>query len=299
MANATPSITCRKAAVFSDIHANIHAFRTCYADALRHGADCFLFLGDYVSDLADSRAVLDLVYEIRGQHSTICLRGNRERYMLEYAAGRSDFSPGSRTGSLLYTFRQLERRDLAFFESLSSHNTIHLNGIPIQIAHALPTDDRFYFDTEDGGLETAFAQMEQPLLLTGHAHKQYIRSRQGKTVLNPGSIGVPRGCGYLTQYALLEWHNGQFTPQLRQLPYDIRGTIHRQFESGLTELAPHWAVGVLYDIITGEEWTLPMLERVLLANPDRSADETLWHEIATQMGMEFTEEAICRRIPNP
>ena len=69
-------------AVMSDIHSNHRAFKACYEDALRHGADRFVFLGDYVSDLAQTRETLDLLYEIRDRYPTVCLRWNRERYML-------------------------------------------------------------------------------------------------------------------------------------------------------------------------------------------------------------------------
>ena len=66
-------------ALLSDIHSNYHAFLACYEDALKHGAERFIFLGDYVSDLAMAREVLDLVYEIRDKYPTVCLRGNREK----------------------------------------------------------------------------------------------------------------------------------------------------------------------------------------------------------------------------
>lgn len=56
-----------KAAVLSDIHSNYHAFRACFQDAQMHGVDGFIFLGDYVSDLAEPEKTLDLLYEIRAK----------------------------------------------------------------------------------------------------------------------------------------------------------------------------------------------------------------------------------------
>ena len=70
-----------KVAVFSDIHSNYHAFWACCQDALAQNAQHFIFLGDYVSDLADPRKTMDLVYVIQQKYPTVCLRGNRERYM--------------------------------------------------------------------------------------------------------------------------------------------------------------------------------------------------------------------------
>ena len=59
--NSEKQFSCRKAAVFSDIHSNYHAFRACYEDAKAQGADLFLFLGDYVSDLADPIKTMNLI----------------------------------------------------------------------------------------------------------------------------------------------------------------------------------------------------------------------------------------------
>lgn len=285
----------RKTAVFSDIHSNYHAFKACYEDAVSKGTDMFIFLGDYVSDLSDPRKVLDLVYEIREKYPTVCLRGNRERYMLDCAKGNSQFSAGSKTGSLLYTYQRLQQRDIVFFESLPIYDRIELNGIQFEIAHAAKEDDRFYFEGTDDRTESVFAHMECPYMLVGHSHKQFLRQSGGKTILNPGSIGVPRDHGYLTQYAILEFNGNDIDFDLCQIPYDVQSLIHRQFGSGLMDLAPHWAISILYDVITGEEYTMELLNRICAhVNGDESAvyNEEIWHRIAAEMGMKFTKQEI-------
>ena len=289
------SVACRRAAVFSDIHSNSYAFSACYHHAAEHGADCFIFLGDYISDLADPQKTLDLVYEIQSKYPTFCLRGNRERYMLECKNGIASFQKGSKTGSLLYTYQQLTDRDLAFFDSLPIYGRIELNGIPFEIAHAVRGDDRYYFEEKDGKMDCVFPQMETKYLLTGHSHKQYIQRCGQKTIINPGSIGVPRRYGYLTQYAMLEFTEQGVDCVLYQIPYDVKAMLHRQFESGLMEYAPYWSIGILYDVLTGEEYTLKLLEQVLeYAEGDEAVvhDEQIWHQFAAEMGMKFTEKEI-------
>lgn len=292
----------KRVAVLSDIHSNYHAFKACVADAKRRGAECFVFLGDYISDLADARKTLDLVYEIRSAYPTVCLRGNRERYMLEHRAGKSEFRPGSRTGSLLYTYQQLREEDISFFESLPIYDVIRLGGVDFEIAHAVQNDDRFYFEKSDESIPGIFTGMQKSWLLTGHSHKQYMQHCQGKTIINPGSVGVPRWYGYLTQYAMLNIENGDVVCDFYQLPYDLEAVVHAQFESGLMELAKHWAVSILYDVITGEEYTMTLLERVFQYAGGEEAltnDEKLWHDIAREMGMQFSEAEIvdiCRQF---
>lgn len=293
--NRMTQFTCRRAAVFSDIHSNYYAFKACFDDAVLHGADCFIFLGDYISDLADPVKTLDLVYEIRSQYPTVCLRGNREGYMLDYEKGTSVFSRGSKTGSLLYTFDQLRTRDLDFIKDLPIYDAVEINGIPFEIAHSVKDDDRYYFEKEDNQIQKVFTRMEHEYLLTGHSHKQYIQSCQGKTIINPGSIGVPQGGLHWPQYALLEISNNTVQCSLYHVPYDIKATIRAQFLNGLVEYAKYWAISILYDVITGREYTMKLLDRVYqYAGGKETAihDENLWHSAAAEMGMKFSEREI-------
>lgn len=277
-------------AVFSDIHGNYHAFKACYEDAIKHGAEQFVFLGDYVSDLADSRKTMDLVYEIRECFPTVCLRGNRERYMLEYEQGISSFSRGSKTGSLLYTYDNLRQQDIDFFKGLKMYDTISINGVMIEIAHAAKDDDRCYFEGDDPKIEGIFSEMQASYLLTGHSHRQYIQSQDGKTILNPGSVGIPQGGTRWPAYALLRVEGGAVSFQLRQVLYDITAAIHAQFENGLVEYSHCWGISILHDIITGEEYTIRLLENVY-GNGD-VCDEEVWRAEAAKMGMKFTEREI-------
>ncbi len=279
-----------RVAVLSDIHSNYHAFRACYADAVKHHVEQFIFLGDYVSDLAEPEKTLDLVYEIQSNYPTVCLRGNREGYMLDCSKGATHFAPGSKSGSLLFTYAHLREQDITFFGDLKISDTVELGGVQMEIAHAAADNDRYYFDTEDGRIEDVFPQMKCKYLLTGHSHKQYVRSTSGKTIINPGSVGIPQDGTRWPKYAILDIENGEVACTLREVPYDIGDAIHAQFENGLVDCAKYWAIGILYDIITGEEWVLKLLRLVQEAGD--VLNEEVWHSAATQLGMCFSEQEI-------
>ena len=277
-------------AVLSDIHSNYHAFRACYEDAVSRGAERFIFLGDYVSDLAEPDKTLDLLSEIREKFPAVCLLGNRERYMLECKRGSCVFSPGSKSGSLFYTFHHLRPKDFQFFESLNPSDTIIINGIPIEIAHAAMDDDRCFFDGDDSQTGTIFQNMQHRYLLTGHSHKQYIRHQGDKTIINPGSVGIPQDGTLWPKYALLRLSEDTISCQLRQVPYDRRDVIHAQFASGLVDVGKYWAIGALYDIINGKECVMTLLKQV--EESGDVSDEECWDSVAARMGMAHTEEEI-------
>lgn len=290
--NSSPilELSSKKIALMSDIHGNYHAFQSCYDDAIRQGAEGFLFLGDYVSDLAEPERTMDLLYEIQAAYPTICLGGNRERYMLERERGDAGFVPGSKSGSLLFTFQHLRKWDLDFFKGLKISNTITLNGIPVEMAHAAMDNDRFYFDSTDGNAAKIFPHMKCNYLLTGHSHKQFALQESRKTILNPGSVGLPHDGSPLAQYTLLEPRQGGISWEPRQVEYDLEAVVHAQFARGLVDCAQYWAIGILYDVLTGEEWVMELLKRVLEAGDPK--DEHLWRSAAMAMGMRDSEEEI-------
>lgn len=284
----------RIVAVFSDIHSNYHAFKACFDDARKCGADSFIFLGDYISDLADPQRTMELVYEIRSHYPTVCLRGNRERYMLDCEKGISSFSRGSKTGSLLYTYDNLRQQDLDFFKGLKIYDTVKINGISMEIAHAVRDDDRCYFESGDHQIQQVFTQMKSKYLLTGHSHRQYIQCSQGKTIVNPGSVGIPQGGARWPSYVLLFVDGESVSFRPRQVSYDLTAAIRAQFENGLVDYGNYWAISILYDIITGEEYTMRLLEQVHRTGD--VYDEEVWRSSAIKMGMKFTQREIAELV---
>lgn len=276
-----------RTAILSDIHANYPALRACYEDAIGLGAERFLFLGDYVSDLAEPERTMALLREIASRHPTVLLRGNRERYMLACEQGETRLCRGSHSGSLLFTYERLGAQDLALFRRLPIADTVEIAGVPVELAHATLQNDQYYFDSTDGRIGEVLSQMHREYLLTGHSHRQYLWHGQGRTVINPGAVGLPHDGLPAAKYALLDRERGCLRCQLRAVPYDMSEVIHAQFASGLLDYARYWAIGALYDVITGEEWVLKLLERV--ERRGDLQDEDAWRQAATEMGMCFTE----------
>ena len=285
-----------RVAVLSDIHSNYYAFKACYEDAIKCGAEMFIFLGDYVSDLSEPQRTMDLVYEIGSKYPTVCLRGNREGYMLDCESGRSRFVHGSKSGSLLFTYEHLRKKDMEFIRGLRISDTIEIEVVRIEIAHAAMDNDRFYFDNNDGHTADIFPQMKCDYLLTGHSHKQYIQQNAGRTIINPGSVGIPQDGTRNPQYALLDVADGTVSCEFREVPYDMTDAIHSQFASGLVDYAKYWAIGILYDIITGEECVLKLLSAV--EKSGEFANEEIWKTAAIEMDMKLAEQEILEWYKN-
>ncbi len=285
----------RVLALFSDIHSNYQAFKACAEDAIRNGAEVFVFLGDYVSDLSETKETMKFIYDIKSRYQCYFLRGNRERYMLEYRNGKTVFRTGSKTGSLLYTYENLLPQDLDFFKTLPIYDKLTFDTICFEAAHSLKDNDRYYYDENSEYLNNVFNDMETRYFLTGHAHRQYISHQNNKKIINPGSIGVPRVNGGVAQYCLIEIVNNNVEFTLKKIPYNISKLISKQFSSGLIEQGRYWSISILYDVITGREYTMELLNKVLVfSDKDESAinDEKVWRRCAEDLGIRFTEKEI-------
>ncbi len=282
-------------AVLSDIHSNACALEACLEDAKSAGADCFVFLGDYISGLADSIKVMDLVYEIQDKYPTCCIRGNRERYILDHRKGVNICVPGSHTGTFLFTSNQLREKDIQFFEELPIYKKIRINGAVLELAHAIKDNDRYYFDKEDGKIDAVIGQLQSDYLLCGHSHKPYEYHGAGKVIINPGSVGLPQGADHRAQYLLLKIEDGKVCCDFRQVAYDMEAVIRDQFQSGLVQVGKYWAISDLYGAMTGEEYTKMLLQKIYKCaedNPQALSDENIWKTCAASLGMCFTEEEV-------
>ena len=143
--------------------------------------------------------------------------------------------------------------------------------------------------------------METSYLITGHSHKQYMCVRDGKMIINPGSVGMPQGNGCRSQYLLLDISDSGLQYTFRQVDYDIEETVRQQFRSGLIEYGGYWALGDIYGVVTGGEYTKELLGKIYslaASNKDVLGEEHVWAKLAAEMGLKNNEEDVLKLIKN-
>jgi len=285
-----------KLAVFADIHANFHAFHACFEAAKRVGAEGFIFLGDFFTDMAYPQRTMDLIYAIRAEYPCYIVRGNREAYILAQDSGKENFLPGSNTGSLYYTHTNLRRQDIEFVRNLPYAERIEIEGTRLAIAHSTFESDRFYFDPTRATMADAFEKMPEKWLLTGHSHVQYSARQEGKTIINPGSAGYSTSIKMRAQFAVIDAKDGRVEWKFFTIPYDIKSTVIDQFESGLVDCAHIWALSVLNTLLMGRNVTMAVLKRAeALRDAGLSMDsEEVWLKAGRSEGLIMEKEALIR-----
>lgn len=193
-------------AVLADIHSNYIALERCMEYALARGIEDFLFLGDYIGEMAYPERTMALIYDYRERYGCTFIRGNKENYWMNYRAGgeRGWREFDSTTGALWYAYHHLTDRDLDFFGGLPIARRLEYGFLPpLMACHGSP-----YSEREDmrAGTERAreiLAQADTELVLCAHTHKQEKEVWQGRTMLNPGSVGHSLGAGGKSQFMIL------------------------------------------------------------------------------------------------
>jgi predicted phosphodiesterase len=154
-------------AALYDVHANLPALEAVLADGAAE-ADAIVFGGDLVAG-AWPRETLALAQSFGDRAHFV--RGNWERYLAE----RRDHP------AIAWLLERVDANDLDWPATLSLDGALYCHATPSSDEQvAVPTLREADWD--------AFAE---PFVVCGHTHLQYDASRDGRRVVNPGSVGNP------------------------------------------------------------------------------------------------------------
>ena len=223
-------------AVISDVHGNRLALEAVEADIAMVGVDATINLGDLFASPLDPIGTADLLIE--RDYPTVI--GNHDRYIAEGL-------PKSKEPVDRFVMERLRPVHLDYLRSLPATRDIEGE---VFLCHGTATsDEEAWLDawwngravTVPGEAEvTAKADgLDFPVLLCGHTHvSRIVRLRDGRLIVNPGSVGLQFNYGAPdARYAVLERHGGKWSASIRAVPYDLEAAAQQAIANGF----PHWA----------------------------------------------------------
>lgn len=216
-------------AAISDIHGNLGALEAVLADIQRRGADVIVNLGDIVSGPLQPRETADLLMGL----GLATIRGNHDRQLLAPDVER--MIPSDR-----YAAQMLRADQRDWLAALPPTRWL---SDEVFLCHGTPGDDLTYFlehltevgcePAPEGLIEARAGNCPASLILCGHTHvPRAVRLRDGRTIINPGSVGLQAYEDELPQphkialgspharYALIERTPGGWVPEWIQVSYD-------------------------------------------------------------------------------
>jgi diadenosine tetraphosphatase ApaH/serine/threonine PP2A family protein phosphatase len=240
-------------AAIADVHGNHLALEAVVADIRAQGIDDIVNLGDMASGPLDARRTMDALMSLDAVH----VLGNHDRYLID--------RPPEKMGSWdRPAHAQLDARHLDWLRAIPATRVFRDR---IFLCHATPaTDEVYWLETvlPDGtirmstveSIERAVEAIAQPLILCAHSHlARAVRLRDGRLIVNPGSVGCP---GYRdihphphvveagtpdARYAILELVKGAWHVTFRHVPYDHDAMAALARRNGQPELASALATG--------------------------------------------------------
>lgn len=283
-------------AVISDIHGNYKALEAFLDYITQLSIDGIICLGDYVTDSPYPQRTMELIYKMREQYTCYMLRGNREDYIIDNSERDQGWKPSSSNGALYYTAKHLLDKDIAFFKSLPTADTVVIEGYPpITICHGTPDNVKGSTLLEKHLREQVLVNASTDYVMGGHSHNQEIYKQksvqQGHPVrvyLNPGSLGLAiDGVGRHAQFAIVEGNKHKWIPTLYSISYDVDGFLQDFTCSGLDEYGIILNRAIKKTLMTGINYFYKSIVRVseLSGEPIPKISEEIWQQVATELDL--------------
>jgi predicted phosphodiesterase len=272
-----------KYAIISDIHGNIHALKAVLSDALSHGADYFLLLGDYSSSFPWGNEVAET---LRNLKNITAIRGNGEGYFINFQKQNTIDWGCEQLKPVHWAYRSLSKENLDFFAALPETAEIAEGNDKIYLSHTLnnifynrsPKLDLFHsyyfrktmeanpFPRDQYLTRAREALLSRPDVLSdilklpkgiyvfGHNHLQFHMEYEGRLFINPGSCGEPLDYNTSPAYTLLYRENNIWTVEEKRAEYDVNAVIEGLSTSGYSSYAPEWSNVMKLELLTGKDY---------------------------------------------
>jgi predicted phosphodiesterase len=164
-----------------------------------------------------------------------------------------DWSYSSNSGSLLYTYENLTKEDLKLFRECEISKIVSIEGYPeFTICHGSPSSDRELLHIGSELAKTRLMEIGTELLICAHTHVQGRYDLDGKTLINPGSVGIAVGVAGQAQFAILHGEQKSWKVEFLSLNYDLEQFIKEFNESDLPAKAKTFSKLIQYELITGD-----------------------------------------------
>jgi putative phosphoesterase len=194
-------------AVLYDVHGNLPALDAVLVDARDAGAETFVLGGDYALFGAFPRETATRLREL----DAVWIRGNTDRWLEE----DSDAPANELVERSLDHCREAVGAQLAHELAALPATTELEAGL---VCHASPRSDmRTFMPAADEADAELLADSDPDVIVFGHSHLQFRRPSGRRTLVNPGSVGLPFDGDRRAAYAL--WRGGSDF-ELRRVEYD-------------------------------------------------------------------------------
>ena len=219
-----------KMGIISDIHGNIKALDAVLRELKSKKIEKIICLGDLIGGAARSEDVVQRIIQIKDK--CICVRGNREKYIIEgmplTVHDEKIITSKVQLDRNEWIKNHLSKTSIEYIYNLPKEITYQAEGKYIYVAH--------YPMKEDGSLkkhikvanlkenEEMFSNIDADIYLYGHTHKNVCNKSSNKIYINPGALGCP-GKTNNAPYGILEIKDNEIDYKQSVAKYNVKDVI--------------------------------------------------------------------------
>lgn len=207
-----------KIAFMADVHANIYALESVYADLAKESVERIFIIGDLVGYYYWPKEVLSL---LMNDERVSCVRGNHEKNLNEVLKDPQQAHLLKKKYGSGYEvcLNDLNSLEISWLLGLPKSLDIEIAGHTFHLSHGGfgSIDEYLYPDATIDRLELCYSK--QQFTIFGHTHYSFLHSTKEKFLLNPGSVGQPRDMSGLASYIIFDSSNS--TLRFKRIPFDV------------------------------------------------------------------------------
>jgi protein phosphatase len=227
-------------ALISDVHGNVTALTAVLDDIRSRGIATILNLGDVAG---------------KGPRGSECVRLTREHCAVTIRGNWDDFMPKPpdrdrpRHPAVEWWREELTGEDRDWLLSLPLSHDLLVSGRRVRLVHAsaesvyvrvFPRHTDAEFDGMFAATDLTGPGSAPDVVCYGDIHYAYMRHREGRTLVNAGSVGnsldEPTACYVILEGAVGSTPPAPFGVQFVRVPYDVEAEIAAATALGMPEL---------------------------------------------------------------
>lgn len=242
-----------KIAFISDIHGNLEALNAVLEDIEKRNVEKTYCLGDLVGYGPNPNEVVEIIRKMEIES----VMGNYDDAIgFEKESCGCAYNPGRETEvgdeSINWTIKNTSKKNKEFLKSLPMKKTVEVEGIKILLVHGSPLNYLLEYvkpNISSERLKEITDNVDADIIINGHTHLMMAKHINGKTILNPGSVGRTKDGEPLATYLILNVEKGIYNYEFIKVKYDVKTTVEKIVKVGLpVELATVLALGGTFNM---------------------------------------------------
>ncbi|MBD7912346.1 MULTISPECIES: YfcE family phosphodiesterase [Clostridium] len=206
-----------KIGVIADIHGNYDALMTVIVDMHKNDIDSVIVLGDIIFSGTEPQKCFERIKMIK---PIVWIKGNTDNWFNEI---NENFKPKNELENNMYNKfldvnSKVSKELIETIKTLKEKEETTIRGVKILCVHGSDRkiNEGIGILTPQEDISELFNRLNHDILLCAHTHSPFIATKNGKLIMNVGSVGLPSDESRAS-YGILKFEDDNFEYSIRKI----------------------------------------------------------------------------------